>query len=188
MLRSFIKLIIESPKFGDNYLYTYVPTAILPMIKKYGLLAGRSLLSHPDAIKELSFALNISPMKIRKLILASKVSHLGPKILFNPPPSKSILSKNHPNILVDSTLVKIDWLSLKKDYPDAKIWGMQLNDNPSSHWLDDKDVSYYMSLSSSELWNSYNDEQDLGSYAPNVPHGRISISGGSIEPEYISIV
>ena len=191
-LQSFIRLVLEQDLTdADNFLYAYVPTEIVPMVEKYGLLAGRALLNHPDALKELGHALGMSPMTVRASIRSSGASHLGPKVLFQPPPYPSALSPNHPNRSRPSTLIRIDWQALRRDFPGTRLWGMEVAsgmDMPTNRWLSDEEAERYMSIDAEELWRGYSDPDDSGDFAPGVPHARIKIVGNTVPPDYLMIV
>lgn len=189
ILKEFVQLFVETNVLQPKFLYAYVPTSVVPMVKKYGLLAGRSLLNNPEAIKELANTLGISPLSVRHAVHRAGNEHLGPKILFQPPPSKDILSPNHPNKIRPSTLIRIDWKALSTDFPEARIWGMSIfpasHEDEANRWLTPAEVENYMNSGQEEIWQAYDDPDDSGLFAPGVPHGRISIDGEKVPPEYL---
>ncbi len=196
LLETFINLYLkeasEHIKRSDVELYAWVPVASIPMVQKYGLMAGRALLNHPDAIKNLSQALDISPMSIRHSIHSAGVSHLGPKVVFSEPPKNIELSSNHPSKIAASALIAIDYKKLKEDEPEVRLWGMEIPSGDmgllTNRYLSYSEVDYYMKLSPNNLWSSYYDEENKGMFAPSVPHARIEIEGQTIDPMYLRIV
>ena len=41
-------------------------------------------------------------------------------------------------------------------------------------------------MSSDDLWKDYDDKDDVGQYAPDVPHASIRTPNGKIDPKYIT--
>jgi curved DNA-binding protein CbpA len=61
--------------------------------------------------------------------------------------------------------------------------GMQ--DGERHHYLSNKELKQYLAMSAKELWKLYNDIDDRGLYAPDVPHISIHTKNGIIPPEYL---
>lgn len=182
----------------DKFIFSYVDKAALPLIHKEGLYGGEALLKREDLLKEVAKIKHLSLNKLKDDLEKDvkdpflRKSMLGPNVVFKLVPDLEILSKKHPLIKNKLIPIKINLSQLLKDYPHTKIYGMELKPfkkslslNDREHFLSKKELDKFLSMSADQLWSSYNDIEDRGLYAPDVPHASINIENGIIPPKYL---
>lgn len=185
----------------DQYVYSYVPKQALETILAEGLYGGEALLKRPDLLEMAAKGRGLSPKEFKKNIENnlnswSKDSSKGPNVVFHLIPESQKLSKKHPTKKFKLIPVKINLTGLLTEYPDTKIYGMELKPYSEDkvtpkdryHFLNIKDINEFLAMSAKELWSRYNDIEDKGLYAPDVPHASIQCNGGIIPAKYIQIV
>lgn len=181
----------------DQYVYSYVPKQALSTILEEGLFSGEALLKRPDLLELAAQSRDLSPRKFKKdiednLRSWSKESSKGPNVVFHLIPESQKLSKKHPTKKFKLIPIKINLTELLAEYPDTKIYGMELKPygdkvtpKERHHFLNTKEVSELLAMSPKEMWGRYNDIEDKGLYAPDVPHASIHCNNGVIPAKYI---
>ena len=125
----------------------------------------------------------------------AKDSSKGPNIVFQLIPKNFKLPSNHPIKKYKLIPIKINLTKLLVDYPDTKIFGMELqpynkdsNIKDRHHFLSKKELQNLLTMSAHDIWDSYNDIEQKGLYAPDVPHACVQTRMGLIPPTYLSRV
>ncbi len=85
-------------------------------------------------------------------------------------------------------------VQLQADHPKTKLYGMELKpyekgvSKPGErhHYIGAKAQDALYESDAQEQWGKYNDIEDRGLYAPDVPHVSVHIPGGVIPPKYIT--
>lgn len=182
----------------DHYVYSYVPKIALEQILREGLYGGEALLKRPDLLELAAKARNISAKQFKKSIEEglkdswSRDSLKGPNVVFHLIPDSMKLSKKHPTKKYKLVPIKINLTSLLTDFPETKIYGMELkpydekNPNARRHYfLNLRNITEFIAISPKDMWGRYNDIDDKGLYAPDVPHASIHCPNGIIPSKYI---
>lgn len=183
----------------DQYVYSYVPTSALETILEEGLYGGQALLKRPDLLELAAKSRGISAKEFKKNLEKdlkdsfTKESLKGPNIVFHLIPESTELSKKHPTKKYKLTPIKINLTELLSDFPDTQIYGMELKPyvegkstiKERHHFLNNKEVTEFLAMSPKEMWSRYNDIEDRGLYAPDVPHASIHCNNGIIPTKYI---
>lgn len=183
----------------DQYVYSYVPTAALKIILEEGLYSGQALLKRPDLLELAAKSRGMSAKEFKKDIEKglkdpfSRDSLKGPNVVFHLIPESQKLSKKHPTKKHKLTPIKINLTELLADFPDTQIYGMELKPymegkstiKERHHFLNNKEVTEFLAMSPKEMWSRYNDIEDRGLYAPDVPHASIHCDNGIILAKYI---
>lgn len=182
----------------DQFVYSYVPKQVLEAVLTDGLYSGEALLKRPDLLELAAKARGLSAKEFKKDIEKnlkswSKDSSKGPNVVFHLIPESVKLSKKHPTKKYNLVPIKINLTQLLVDYPDAKIYGMELEPYVEGksvpknrhHFLTSKELNELFVMSPKEMWGRYNDIEDRGLYAPDVPHASIHCNNGVIPPKYI---
>lgn len=184
----------------DNFVYSYVPKNALKTILEEGLYGGQALLKRPDLLEFAAKGSNISAKEMQKGIEKNlkswrKESSLGPNIVFQLIPNDIKLSKKHPIKKYNLIPIKINLSQLLNDYPETKIFGMELKPYTDDaevkdrhHFLDKNELNKFIAMNPKEIWDRYNDIDDKGLYAPDVPHASIHVNNGVIPAKYLSEV
>lgn len=185
----------------DNFVYTYVSRNAVKVILEEGLYSGKALLNRPDLLELAAKGRSISDTKLKNKIEKSlkdnfqRPAVLGPNAVFQLIPDLSMVSKKQPVRKNKLVPIKINLTQLLTDHPDTKIFGMELKpykegmkDTERHHYLSGKELKQYLAMSAKELWELYNDIDDRGLYAPDVPHISIHTKNGIISPEYLKEV
>lgn len=182
----------------DNFVYSYVSRNAVDIILEEGLYSGKALLNRSDLLSLAAKGRGISPIKLKNKIEKglddsfSRPALLGPNITFQLIPDLKMVSKKHPVVKNKLVPIKINLTQLLADHPGTKIFGMELKpyeegmgDAERHHYLSAKDLKKYLAMTPRELWSLYNDIDDKGLYAPDVPHASIHTKNGIIPPEYL---
>lgn len=183
----------------DIFVYSYVSRKSVNVILEEGLYGGQALLNRPDLLLLAAENRNISILKLKNKIEKElkddfqRPALLGPNVVFQLIPDLKLLSKKQPVRKNKLIPIKINLTKLLADHPGTKIFGMELNpykeemlDKERHHYLSLKELKKYMAMSPKELWSRYNDIDDRGLYAPDVPHASIHTKNGIISPEYLT--
>lgn len=182
----------------DQYVYSYVPRNAVESVLNEGLFGGEALLKRPDLLELAAKNRKVSAKTFAKEIkdnLSSwaKDSSKGPNIVFQLIPKNFKLPSNHPVKKYKLIPIKINLTKLLADYPDSKIFGMELqpysedaNIKDRHHFLTKKELQKLLTMSAHDIWNSYNDIEQKGLYAPDVPHACVQTRTGLIPPIYLS--
>lgn len=182
----------------DNFVYSYVPKNALKIILEEGLYGGQALLKRPDLLEFAAKGNNISAKEMQKafekgLKTWGKESLLGPNVVFQLIPDGLKLSKNHPMKKCKLVPIKINLSQILNDYPETEIFGMELklytNDakiKDRHHFLSKDELNKFIAMKPKEMWDQYNDIDDKGLYAPDVPHASIHVNNGVIPVKYLS--
>ncbi len=166
-----------------------------------GLYGGKALLNRPDLLELAAKGRSISPAKLKHKLQAdlkdpfSRPAILGPNVVFQLIPDMTMVSTKQPVRKNKLVPIKINLTKLLADHPDTKIFGMELKpyeegmpDDARHHYLSARELTKYLAMSARELWSLYNDIEDRGLYAPDVPHASIHTKNGIIPPEYLKVV
>lgn len=184
----------------DQYVYSYVPKSALEDILTEGLYGGEALIKRPDLLESAAKGRGLSAKEFKKNIEEnlkswSKDSSKGPNIIFHLIPDSQKLSKKHPTKKYKLIPIKINLTELLADFPETKIYGMELKPysdtvtiKERSHFLNVKEIDEFLIMSPKEMWSRYNDIEDRGLYAPDVPHASIHCNNGIIPSKYIQKV
>lgn len=185
----------------DNFVYSYVSRNAVDTILEEGLYGGKALLNREDLLELAAKGRNVSPTKLKNKIEKgledsfSRPALLGPNVVFHLIPDMNMVSKKQPVRKNKLVPIKINLTKLLSDHPNTKIFGMELkpyeegmNDTERHHYISSKDLKKYLAMSSREMWKLYNDIDDKGLYAPDVPHASIHTKNGIIPPEYLKEV
>ncbi len=185
----------------DRYVYSYVAPKAIDTILEEGLYGGEALLTRPDLLKLVAEDRGMSPTKLKNRIEKDledpfwKPAALGPNIVFQLIPNMKMVSDKHPVKVRKLVPIKINLSELLSDYPGTKIFGMELKpyeegmkDGERHRYLSAKDLNKFLAMSGKELWSKYNDIDDKGLYAADVPHASIHTKSGIIGPEYLKEV
>lgn len=183
---------------SDKFVYSYVPKESIQCVMDNGLYGGKALLSNKNLLKQVAsfrgMSLNSFQDKIKESLKDEffRPSKLGPNIVFQLIPNLKKMSKKHPVVKNNLVPIKINLSKLLKDLPDTKIFGMELKPNKKdvsvkdrAHYLSDNELKHLLSKSPNDLWSLYNDLDDKGLYAPDVPHASIHTKDGIIPKEYL---
>jgi hypothetical protein len=182
----------------DQYVYSYVPKNAIDPIMEFGLYGGKALLDRPDLLEIAAKNRKESPAKFKNKLEKDlkdpfwKQCFFGPNVVFKLIPDSIVLSKKHPVKKNKLVPIKINLTELLADYPDTKMFGMELKlykdgivDGDRRSFLSLKDITKYLAMSAKELWSTYNDIEDRGLYAPDVPHASIHAVSGIVLPKYL---
>lgn len=184
----------------DNFVYSYVPKNAVKTIFKEGLYGGQALLKRPDLLELAAKGRNSKLLELKKDIETGmksfgKESFMGPNIIFHLIPEEIKLSNKHPVKKNKLVPLKINISELLHDYPETKIYGMELepysenaNIKDRHHFLNKNELNKFIAMDPKEMWNRYNDIDDKGLYAPDVPHASIHVNNGIIPTKYLSEV
>ena len=185
----------------DNFVYSYVSRNAVDTILEEGLYGGKALLNRLDLLELAAKGRDISTTKLKNKIEKglddsfSRPALLGPNITFHLIPDMKMVSKKHPVRKHKLVPIKINLTKLLSDHPGTKIFGMELKpyeegmgDTERHHYISAKELKKYLAMTPRELWESYNDIDDKGLYAPDVPHASIHTKSGIISSEYLQIV
>jgi hypothetical protein len=185
----------------DNFVYSYVSRNAVDTILEEGLYGGKALLNRLDLLEVAAKGRGISTIKLKNKIEKglddsfSRPALLGPNIIFHLIPDIKMVSKKQPVRKHKLVPIKINLTKLLSDHPSTKIFGMELkpykegmSDTERHHYISAKELKKYLAMTPRELWESYNDIDDKGLYAPNVPHASIHTKSGIILPEYLQVV
>lgn len=191
-------LLNRSASKWDQYVYSYVPKQALDTIFKEGLYSGEAIIKRPDLLEMAAKSRGLSAKEFKKdieknLSSWSKDSSKGPNVVFHLIPESQKLSKKHPTKKYKLVPIKINLTELLAEYPDTKIYGMELKPyvegkvvpKDRHRFLTMKDVGEFLAMSAKEIWGRYNDIEDRGLYAPDVPHASIHCNNGIIPAKYI---
>ena len=192
----------ELEKLGaSSVLYSYVSTDARDQVAKDGLLSGKALLTRPDLLEVAAKARGVTSAEFAKGIqdnLASwkGYSSRGPNAVFHPIPEGQVLSDKHPTKTRKLDLYQIDLGRLLADQPKTKLYGMELKkyepdkSKPGErhHYIGEKAVAKLQDAGPEALWGRYNDVEDRGMYAPDVPHVSVHTPSGSIPAAYLTLV
>ena len=106
---------------------------------------------------------------------------------------KQNYQKKHPTKKHKLVSIKINISELLHDYPETKIYGMELEPYSEDadikdrhHFLDKDELNKFLAMDPKEMWDRYNDIDDKGLYAPDVPHASIHVNNGIIPAKYLS--
>lgn len=181
----------------DNFVYSYVPRMALDNILEEGLFGGKALLKRPDLLEIAArgreqTAKQLESQIEKDLEAPEHESLLGPNVTFCLIPDLSILDRNHPVIKHKLIPIKINLTELLFDYPETKIFGLELEpfsdevtEKERYHYLDRKELDFFLSMDAKEMWSRYNDIDGKGLYAPDVPHASIHTKDGIVPARYI---
>jgi hypothetical protein len=179
----------------DYFVYSYVALNAIDTILTEGLYGGKALLNRPDLLGLAAKGHKISKIKFKNKIEKQlrdpfwKPVLLGPNIVFQLIPNLKMVSSIHPVRKNKLVPIKINLTQLLTDYPETKIFGMELkpfgDEEERSHYLNLKELIHLLGMSPKELWSKYDDQEDKGLYAPNVPHASIHTESGIIYPKYL---
>ena len=180
-------------------LYTYVPTEALASILSKGLHSGKSLLSEPKALEAAAKGRGTTSELLAADIQAQLQSHkayrvLGPNAVSHLIPDTAVLSDKHPTRMHALTPVEIDVDALTKAQPATMFYGMELQPwvagtppNTRHHYVDVGHLDRMAAKTPAEYWSTYNDPEDKGHYAPDVPHVAIHTQTGSIPGKFLRV-
>lgn len=181
----------------DNFVYSYVPRTALDNILEEGLFGGKALLKRQDLLEIAArgreqTAKQLESQIEKDLEAPEHESLLGPNVTFCLIPDLSILDRNHPVIKHKLIPIKINLTELLFDYPETKIFGLELEpfsnevtEKERYHYLDRKELDFFLSMDAKEMWSRYNDIDGKGLYAPDVPHASIHTKDGIVPARYI---
>lgn len=182
----------------DHFVYSYIPRKALDSVLEEGLYGGKALLKRPDLLELVAKSRDLSPKKFEKQIKDNmespwfKETTLGPNVVFKLIPDLKMVPKKHPVVKFDLIPIKINLTKLLNDYPETKIFGMELEpfsdkakEKDRYHYLDSSELDKFFAMSAKDLWSTYNDIDDKGLYAADVPHASIHTISGIILPKYI---
>lgn len=176
-----------------------MPKQALNAILIDGLFSGEALLKRPDLLELAAKGKDLSSKELKKEIeknLASswsKDSSKGPNVIFHLIPESCKLSSKHPVKKFHLLSIKINLTELLAAYPETKIYGMELKPSTEKnltlkdrqHFLNLREINEFLAMSAKEIWNRYNDIEDRGLYAPDVPHASIHCNNGIIPAKYL---
>ena len=189
----------DSVKEGSA-LYTYVPKDAVADILENGLHSGKSLLKNTAQLEAAAKGRGETPKEFRKTLQRKMKSSwdrptlLGPNAVFHDIPAGQELSKKHPTKVRELTLLAIDFEKLKADNPGMKLYGMELKPYQEGaaegrhRFIGAAKVKQLQDMSPEEYWRTYNDVEDRGLYAPDVPHVSLHTPSGLVEGKYLSKV
>lgn len=185
----------------DNFVYSYVSRDAVKTIMEEGLYGGKAILNRPDLLELAAKGRGISSAKLKNKLnkdlkdAFSRPAILGPNVVFHLIPDIMMVSKKQPVRKHKLVPIKINLTKLLVEHPDTKIFGMELKpyeegmkDTERHHYISAKELKKYLAMSAKELWSLYNDIDDRGLYAPDVPHASIHTKNGIIPPEYLKVV
>lgn len=192
-----MKTAASEPK-TNPYVYTYVPRPAVDAILAEGLHGGKALLEHPKALKAVAASRGVPVAEFRKGIeenLKSWKAHssLGPNVAFSPVSKDAPITDKHPTRKHDLALLRLNLEQLRRDEPKTRVYGMELipygehGRRKRHRMLSKKEVAEYMN-SKEDLWKRYNDLEDRGLYAADVPHAAIHSPTGSVAAKYLEKV
>ena len=182
----------------DNYVYTYVPKNALKAIFEEGLYGGQALLKRPDLLELAAKGRGLSAKEMQKDIEKNlkdwgKESSWGPNVVFHLIPNEIKLSNKHPTKKNKLVPIKINLSQILNDYPETEIFGMELQPYSDQakikdrhHFIDKDELNKFLAMDPEEMWSRYNDIDDKGLYAPDVPHASIHVNNGVIPSKYLS--
>lgn len=191
-------------------LVSYVPTAILPEVRRSGLYSGAALLRNPRLMALAAAGRGQTPEQfagsIRGVLAGWKPdSAKGVNAVFAPPPETTALEDNHPLRRWDLTPVRILLDHLRADQPKTRVHGQELipyaeyqtkwtpeqlatdQDDPTLRHRDltDAELAALSTTTPVDLWKHYADPDRRGMYAPDVPHAAVITPSGRILPKYL---
>jgi len=182
----------------NRFVYSYVPKKALPSILEEGLYGGKALLTRPDLLEQAAAGRKTTVTKLKNKLEKDledpffRPALLGPNITFQLIPDLKKMSAKHPVIVNKLVPIKINLSQLLSDFPGTKIFGMELKPSEENmaekerhHFLSAKELQKLLAMSAKDLWSSYNDIDDKGLYAPDVPHASIHTKSGIIPAEYL---
>lgn len=184
-------------------LYSYVPKNALADILKNGLHSGKSLIENPKSLHLAAVARDTTDKEFKATIeqdladswAATRHSVEGPNAVFHLIPEDQKLSDKHPVKSRGLVPVKIDVTALKKDHPETRFYGLEMKPFDDSnyagrrhHFLGKNTLEKLYAQSPKKYWSTYNDIEDRGLYAPDVPHVAIHTPSGLVPAKYITKV
>lgn len=178
------------------------PTEEEESVRQHGLLSSRHLIENKEKYRELINRIakrrNQRPEELEAQIKRRMESERwknifdGPNAFIDLPPDISALSLSHP--LRDDTpktTFQIDIDRLLRDQPKTRLFGIELSpydpdsDVPRKRWITKKELVRFQQRGASDLWKDYEDIDNDGKYAPNVPHISVVTPSGHIDPSYL---
>lgn len=181
------------------FVYTFVNPEAIDYIKKKGLLSAELVVKDNKAL-ELSRANKKDREKLKKRVenVEEEDAFFVESIsAFFTLPDWSKIDKKHYINKWNLVPIKINISELKKDHPDTKFFGVELekwNDKLSEEenlknrekFLSLKKIRELIEKNPSDIWKEY-DGRDLQKYAPDVPHLMIHTPMKKVPSKYLSI-
>lgn len=156
-------------------------------VQKHGLLSSKYLLHNKDKLGDLferiakrrSMSSEEFAKQIHERMGSERWGHIfeGPNTFIDLPPDLTRLSTKHPLRSGDpTTTYHVDIDRLLKEIPETRLYGIELSpydeksETPRKRWIERDELAALQQRGASDLWKDYADAEDLGKYAPNVPH------------------
>jgi len=175
--------------------YTYVPTAVADHVLAEGLHGSSALLQHPEALARVAAARGTTPAAFSAQARADLADpdwrnmRLGPSVSFAPISANAPITGNHPTRKTPSTLLEVDLDALHRDHPGTSLYGVELHpghvEGVERERFIGLDEARSFIHSKEDLWSRYNDTQNRGMYAADVPHAIVHTPTGSIPAQYL---
>lgn len=199
----------EAKKEAQAEVYTWIPTPAIDEIRKHGLLSGEQLLNKPKLLALAAEGRKETPDSLRdgiqRVLTGFKPdSARGVNVSFKLPPTNLKFPSYHPLNSMKLTPVAIDLARVLKDHKKTRIHGQELmpyreyeklwtkeqldndQDDPSLRHrdLNRKELKKLLGMSADQIWSGYRPDE-VGRYAPDVPHAAVITPTGRISPRYI---
>ena len=193
------RLIKFAGESDRDVLYTYVAPDAVDDVLVNGLHGGKALLTHPKQLSRAAQSRGQSNEEFAAQIkerLRSKFHHAsrGPSAVFHQIPANQPLSPKHPVKRHKLEAVAINLGLLLHDKPDTKLYGLELHPHATSgnhlrhRYMRMHEVEDLKDKTPEQYWSTYNDIENKGQYAPDVPHVAIHTASGSVDGKYLSRV
>jgi hypothetical protein len=193
-----IGLISEAKSISDldRFVYSFVPSEDIDNVLEFGLASTKHIIGNKLLLKKI-FPDKKERLKWIDLYDEDDITTQGPNVFFQKPDVKKIKKMNpeHPIFEREMELLRIDFSSLREDFPDMKVFGLEMipyEDNEYlskkdkiEKYLSDTDINAEMDKSFDDAWSDY--KPLPGFFAPNIPHGVIIIKKNIIPKEYITV-
>jgi hypothetical protein len=178
-------------------VYHYAPPASVDSIMTHGLAGNKGLVANPELLKAVALAKGTRTGRLLSAIQGTQAGYEkdvfeGPNVMFSDIPDTVQLADAHPLRQNDYAKIQVDMDALMRDEPETRAFGIELTPDGRGdtrrRFLEDAELRELQARTPEELWKHYEDPDNEGYYAANVPHASIHTPTGIIAPKYLKVM